>query len=107
MNKVRETLKLFEGTHNFASFALSKTSRLVRTHIDYETGEKHDIIREPEWIIRTVDKICVQKVDSPLSSDINPMYEQFDFYTAEFTSPAFFYNQVRKSSKRARAMSKE
>ena len=107
MNKVRQTLKLFEGTHNFASFALNKSSRLVRKHIDYETGEKHEIFHEPEWFIRTVDKICVEKVDSMLRSDVNPMYEQFDFYSAEFTSPAFFYNQVRKSSKRELDMSKQ
>ena len=93
INKTIEVLKLFEGTHNFSSFALNKNSRIV-SRTDNEIGGKIDIPHEPTFFIRTVNKICVEQVESPLRSHLSPIYDQLDFYTAEFTSPAFFQNQV-------------
>lgn len=93
MNKTSQTLNLFEGTHNFSSFAL-KTSSRISSKTYNETGEKTYILHEPSYFIRTINKICIEQVDSPLRSHFSPIYDQFDFYTVEFSSPAFFQNQV-------------
>ena len=92
MIKTFETLKLFEGTHNFSSFAMRKVSRIAK--VIEETGEKKEIVHEPIFFTRTVEKVRVDKIDSPESSKFNPIYDLFDFYTAEFTGIGFFHHQV-------------
>ena len=93
INKICETLSLFEGIHNFASFAINKTSRIKSKSHD-ESGVKNEIPYEPDFFIRKVDKISVEPVNPPLSSNFSPIYDLFEFYTAEFISKGFFQNQV-------------
>lgn len=85
---------LFEGIHNFASFAFNKSSRTVMV-LDDQSGKRIAKMHDPEFFLRKVERISVKQVDPPLSSNYNPIYDLFDFYTAEFSSKAFFQNQVR------------
>ena len=80
MDKVRETLQLFEGTHNFMSFALKKSSRIARTNVDEETGEKVDLEYTEDFFTRTVDKISLVHVDPPCSPMFQPIFDMFDFW---------------------------
>ena len=95
MDKTREVLDMFEGTHNFASFALSKASR-VYVKRDSDSQLKIEMIRDPDFFTRTIEKIELLKVPPPLDPSIFPVYDAFDFYAAKFTGKAFFHNQVRK-----------
>ena len=95
IDKACETLNLFEGTHDFTAFAIKKSSRIAKKYYE-DSGEKIEVPYKPEHFIRTVDKISVEQVNPPLSPNFNPVYDHFDFYTAEFTSRAFFQNQVSK-----------
>ena len=97
MDKTREVLKMFEGTHNFASLAMTKSSRTKKWR-DPDTHLYIDIDRESDYFIRTIDKIEVEKVPPPLSPNLFSCYDAFDFYTAKFTAQSYFQNQVRYSS---------
>ena len=99
MDKTLEVLKMFEGTHNFASLAMNKSSRILSRR-DPDTQLYRDIDREPDYFIRTIDKIEVEKVPPPMSPSLFPSYDAFDFYTAKFTAKAYFQNQVRYTSHR-------
>ena len=94
IEKMSETLSLFEGTHDFTAFAMNKSARIAKLMIDEESGEKVEVPQKPDHFLRTVDKISVEKVDSPVNSRFQPIYNVFDFYTAEFTAQGFFQNQV-------------
>ena len=96
MDKAREVLKMFEGTHNFASFAANKRSRLHKKR-DPDTLLHVEIKRDHEYFVRTVENIEIEKVPPPLQSHHYFVYDAFDFYVAKFTSQAFFHNQVRES----------
>ena len=97
MDKTLEVLKMFEGTHNFASLAMNKSSR-IKAWRDPDTQLYRDIDREPEYFIRTIDKIEVEKVPPPMIPNLYPSFDAFDFYTAKFTAKAYFQNQVRYTS---------
>ena len=97
MDRTREVLNMFEGTHNFASLAMNKSSR-IKAWRDPDTQLYRDIDREPEYFIRTIDKIEVEKVPPPMSPNLYPSFDAFDFYTAKFTAKAYFQNQVRYTS---------
>ena len=94
MDKTREVLKMLEGSHNFASFAMNKKSRL-QTKRSPDQQEKIVTVRDEEFFIRTMDKIEIKQVSPPLSPELCPVYDSFDFYTVEFRAKAYFQNQVR------------
>ena len=94
MDKTREVLKMLEGPHNFASFAMNKSSR-IETKRNPDSQEKIETYRDQEFFTRTMDKIDIKQVPPPLSPEICPVYDLFDFYTVQFTAKAFFQNQVR------------
>ena len=95
MNKTRKVLEMFEGTHNYASFALTKGSR-VYVKRDSNSQLKIELVRDPDFFTRTIEKIELVKVPPPLDPSIFPLYDAFDFYAAKFIGRAFFHNQVRK-----------
>ena len=95
MDKTKEVLEMFEGTHNHASFALSKASR-VYSKRDSDSQLKIEMIRDQDFFTRTIEKIELAKVPPPLDPSLFPVYDAFDFYAAKFTGRAFFHNQVRK-----------
>ena len=86
--KAEAMLQKLVGTHDFTAFS-NKDAQILKLN-----GARIKMEMPEEYFHRKIDEVTFSKISTPFSTQLNPIYDLFEFYEFSITASSFYRNQV-------------